>query len=121
MSDLCRRCDVFVGYFALGVAVPPAEHADDEEWLRSHCWVCRRSRAEIAAAEMPEARKPPDGGVFDASAPPGRRWCTSADHHEWQHMLLDRAKADLKSAYGVIHQQGAAMRAAGVTLPDEAA
>lgn len=47
---LCRKCDVFIGYGALGVAKPPDEHADDREWLWSHCWVCCRSRDEIQAA-----------------------------------------------------------------------
>ena len=60
-----------------------------------------------------------DGGVFDESAPAGRRWCKSPDHHEWLHMLLDRAKADLKSAYLVVARQASAMKAAGIELPPE--
>ena len=39
-----------------------------------------------------------DGTVFDEGAPAGRRWCQSADHHEWLHMLLDRRKKDLSDA-----------------------
>lgn len=49
-SGLCKRCDVYVGYQALGVVSPPNEHAGDREWLGSHCWVCERSRDEIARA-----------------------------------------------------------------------
>lgn len=48
--DLCRQCDVFIGYGGAGVAKPPDEYADDREWLGSHCWVCGRSRDEIRAA-----------------------------------------------------------------------
>lgn len=47
--DLCHRCDVYIGYGALGVAVAPAQHAEDDKWLRSHCWVCERSREEITS------------------------------------------------------------------------
>lgn len=51
MADLlCRLCDVFVGYGAAGVARPPEEHAGDPVWLADHCWVCGRSRDEIAEA-----------------------------------------------------------------------
>lgn len=46
-DDLCKYCDVFVGFGAIGVAEPPEEHKDDREWLADHCWVCKRSRAEI--------------------------------------------------------------------------
>lgn len=42
---LCRRCDVFVGYGAVGVIRKPA--GEDSEWLRNHCWVCGRSRKQI--------------------------------------------------------------------------
>ena len=48
-ANYCRRCDLFIGYGAAGVARPPEERAGDEEWLRSHCWICGRSRDEIAA------------------------------------------------------------------------
>jgi hypothetical protein len=48
MRDLCTRCDVFIGYGALGVArIPEGKPA---RWLWSHCWVCHRSREEIDAA-----------------------------------------------------------------------
>jgi thymidylate synthase (FAD) len=47
METLCQKCDVFVGFDAVGVAKVPEEHKGDNEWLMSHCWVCRRSRAEI--------------------------------------------------------------------------
>jgi hypothetical protein len=45
---LCRKCDVFVGFGGAGVArvpdVPPAQ-------LDEVCWICLRSRDEIAAAQ----------------------------------------------------------------------
>jgi thymidylate synthase (FAD) len=44
---LCQKCDVYVGFSALGVALQP-EHKS-QEWLRDHCWVCGRSREEVAA------------------------------------------------------------------------
>jgi hypothetical protein len=47
-GSYCRRCDVFTGMAAAGVARPPAEHAMDGEWLAAHCWVCGRSADEIA-------------------------------------------------------------------------
>jgi flavin-dependent thymidylate synthase len=47
MDLLCKKCDVFVGHQAAGVAKVPDEHAHDNEWLANHCWVCGRSRSEI--------------------------------------------------------------------------
>lgn len=44
---LCRRCDVFVGYGAAGVVERPTGTARDVQWLKSHCWMCERSREEI--------------------------------------------------------------------------
>jgi hypothetical protein len=38
----CSHCDLFIGYGALGVYLPPEDK--DEDWLRSHCWCCGRSR-----------------------------------------------------------------------------
>ena len=38
VDDYCSRCDLFTGYGALGVFLPP--EGKDEEWLRSHCWCC---------------------------------------------------------------------------------
>jgi flavin-dependent thymidylate synthase len=46
---LCKKCDVFVGFDADGIARRPEEHKDDKEWLATHCWVCGRSREEIEA------------------------------------------------------------------------
>jgi hypothetical protein len=48
MADLCRHCDVFVGFGGAGVVKQP--EGKTMEWLASHCWVCRRSRDEIRAA-----------------------------------------------------------------------
>jgi hypothetical protein len=45
MNLLCRHCDVFVGYGAIGVARKPLGRSED--WLRTHCWVCDRSELEI--------------------------------------------------------------------------
>lgn len=65
-AGYCRRCDVFVGAGAAGVAKPPEEHADDPAWLADHCWVCSRSSAEIDGTqaeavqpEQPEAAPQP--------------------------------------------------------------
>jgi hypothetical protein len=46
-GSYCARCDVFIGYGAIGVAKPPA--GKTHEWLSQHCWICHRSRAEIIA------------------------------------------------------------------------
>jgi hypothetical protein len=43
--DLCRRCDVFVGFGGAGIARQPEGKSVD--WLASHCWVCHRSRDEV--------------------------------------------------------------------------
>jgi hypothetical protein len=43
--DLCRRCDVYIGYGGVGVARRP--EGKSPEWLAEHCWVCHRSREEI--------------------------------------------------------------------------
>jgi thymidylate synthase ThyX len=56
MELLCKKCDVFVGFAADGVARRPEEHKDDKEWLTNHCWVCGRSREEIEA--NPHDRQP---------------------------------------------------------------
>jgi hypothetical protein len=45
----CRRCDLFIGFGAAGIAHPPAEHETDIGWLETHCWICRRTAQEIAA------------------------------------------------------------------------
>lgn len=45
--DLCRRCDMFVGFGAAGVYLPP--QGRDVAWLAGHCWVCGRSREEVRA------------------------------------------------------------------------
>jgi len=47
MRDYCRKDDVFIGYGAAGVILPP--EGKSPEWLGSHCWVCERSREEIRA------------------------------------------------------------------------
>lgn len=54
MTDLCRRCDVFIGWGGAGVVIKPEDR--DEAWLSSHCWMCGRSRDEIQQAES-EGRK----------------------------------------------------------------
>jgi hypothetical protein len=46
--NLCRKCDVFIGYAGAGVALEPEDLTEMEK--RTHCWICRRSRDEIAAA-----------------------------------------------------------------------
>jgi thymidylate synthase ThyX len=45
MGLLCKKCDVFVGFGAVGVARQPA--FKKQEWLENHCWICGRSREEI--------------------------------------------------------------------------
>lgn len=47
MELVCKKCDVFVGYAAMGIAKEP--EGKDREWLRDHCWVCGRSREEVEA------------------------------------------------------------------------
>lgn len=85
MDELvCKKCDIIVGYGALGVAKIP--EGETELWLQNHCWICRRSREEIEinprdlslerlAAERAEAGWNPiqsDGGAVawrDTSEP----------------------------------------------------
>jgi hypothetical protein len=58
MADrLCRGCDVYTGYGALGVIDPPPEHALDAAWLASHCWCCGRSEDEVRVRPHPD--RPP--------------------------------------------------------------
>ena len=33
----CRRCDLYAGYGALGIYLPPDKPKD---WLTTHCWCC---------------------------------------------------------------------------------
>ena len=42
---LCKRCDVFVGYGAVGVVKEPEDR--DHAWKCDHCWMCKRHRDEI--------------------------------------------------------------------------
>lgn len=49
MELLCKRCDVYVGHAGAGVAKPPEDKEGDLDWLRDHCWICGRSRAEVEA------------------------------------------------------------------------
>jgi flavin-dependent thymidylate synthase len=64
---LCKRCDVYVGFAAEGVAKRPVGR--DDAWLASHCWICLRSGPEIAA----------DQGV-DRTAPLADRQTRTAPH-----------------------------------------
>lgn len=45
----CSYCDVFVGYAGAGVVRPPKDK--DEDWLKTHCWMCGKSKEEIEAYE----------------------------------------------------------------------
>jgi thymidylate synthase (FAD) len=69
---LCQGCDVFVGFGAVGVASPPEDKKDDMEWLKDHCWVCRRSREQVESnprnANQPSTAltKYADKAMFDA-------------------------------------------------------
>jgi hypothetical protein len=45
-DDLCRDCDLFIGYGASGVYQQPDWPT---EALRARCWSCGRTPAEIAA------------------------------------------------------------------------
>lgn len=47
IETLCQKCDVYVGYGALGVVSMPKDR--DRRWLVSHCWMCKRSAVEVAA------------------------------------------------------------------------
>jgi flavin-dependent thymidylate synthase len=69
MELLCKKCDVFVGFGALGVAKQP----DDKSagWLESHCWVCGRSREEIARAQEPIEAAPEEPGALPSAPEPG--------------------------------------------------
>lgn len=51
MGDYCRRCDLFIGYGAAGVFMPPEDK--DETWLREHCWCCGLPRSESVRVELP--------------------------------------------------------------------
>lgn len=52
MHDLCRLCDMWIGYAGAGVAEPPTDRRDDPDWLASHCWICGRSRDEIRESRI---------------------------------------------------------------------
>lgn len=54
---LCKRCDVYVGFGAVGVVEPP-QGVTDPDQLNNMCWVCRRTGAEIAAEQIREAFGP---------------------------------------------------------------
>lgn len=43
---LCKKCDVYVGFGAAGIAKQPK--GKNELWLDTHCWICERSEVEIA-------------------------------------------------------------------------
>jgi hypothetical protein len=45
MNNYCSKCDLFIGYGALGVFQEPKDR--NKEWKRNHCWGCERSREEI--------------------------------------------------------------------------
>lgn len=51
---LCKRCDVFVGYGAIGVVRVPEDH--NNQWRLNHCWVCGRSRKEITEAQSEQTQ-----------------------------------------------------------------
>lgn len=53
--DLCRRCDVYIGYGAAGVVRKP--EGRDEAWLSTHCWVCGRSAQEVYDRGLSEAQR----------------------------------------------------------------
>ena len=42
---LCKNCDVYVGYGAVGVVTQPK--GKSHEWLSSHCWMCKRDAATV--------------------------------------------------------------------------
>jgi hypothetical protein len=46
------------------------------------------------------------------------KWCRSPDHHDWQHMLLDRARSERDDAYVQMYRMGNALDAAGISLKD---
>lgn len=56
MMDLCKRCDVFIGFGATGVVRQP--EGKTEDWLRSHCWCCERSRSEIMRDQSEHESEP---------------------------------------------------------------
>lgn len=52
---LCKRCDVFVGFGAMGVVREPVDIPEAE--LGDRCWVCKRTRAQVEAD--PHGREAP--------------------------------------------------------------
>jgi len=68
MGTLCHRCDLFVGYGALGICRPPLNR--DREWLADHCWICFRSRMAIQAEnDVSAAWEHRDASGVDTSDP----------------------------------------------------
>lgn len=53
MNNYCRHCDLFIGYGAAGICLPPDDK--DADWLRTHCWGCGKSESEIHAPIIPAA------------------------------------------------------------------
>jgi thymidylate synthase ThyX len=93
---LCKKCDVFVGYDAAGVATIPAEHNLDPVWCRDHCWVCGRSRAEVEADPYDLHRSEPTVRVT-ATGPDGEPLGAWETTESGEHKRLD----DLISETGV--------------------
>lgn len=48
----CERDQLYIGFGADRELSPPPEHDDDDDWLTNHCWICYRSRKEIAHEQL---------------------------------------------------------------------
>jgi hypothetical protein len=55
---ICKRCDLYVGYGAVGRMEPPA--GTSTTWRTEHCWNCHRSLQEILSD--PRGRRGPARG-----------------------------------------------------------
>lgn len=87
---LCKRCDVYVGFGALGVAKPPLDVPNDQ--LNHVCWVCRRTASEIEEAQRDR------GGPMQVTVDLIRRLLEERDH-------LRALERDISQAYGAAEQE----------------
>lgn len=56
MDLLCKKCDVYVGYGAAGIAEKPVGRPP--QWLANHCWICGRSVEEVRADPRGDRQEP---------------------------------------------------------------
>lgn len=83
--ELCKKCDVFIGYGGLGVAHKPEAIGWTEEDFGNRCWICHRTRDEILEAGELRARDgtpiqpPPRSSVVEDARSPSMSLTKYAD------------------------------------------